>query len=249
MKTIVMLGACLGLAASASAAPRDVQFRSVNLATGVIELHNFGDTAEDLSGWRFCSHNASVVRRYSASGGLNGIVIQPGDSLFVHLSGGASAADEINASTIGGNFAAFSASAYGIQIYFPPSLFGNGDLIADTIQWTADGTPDATADERSDEAVAGGVWGAINDFIAVNGGGFIRLLNLTGAELNTSADYRVEAAPIDNDGDGRDDAFAVLDGDAELGATGGGCVADLDGDGVVGSGDLGALLAAWGPCP
>jgi len=29
----------------------------------------------------------------------------------------------------------------------------------------------------------------------------------------------------------------------------GGCLADLDADGAVGSGDLGALLAAWGACP
>ena len=176
------------------------------------------------------------------------MTLQPGDSLFVHFNGDASAADEINTSTIGGNFAAFSADAYGLQIYFSPVNFGNGDTIADTIQWTDDGAPDATADERTDEAVSGGVWGAINDFIALDGGTYIRLLNLSGAELNTSADYRVEAGPIDNDGDGRDDAFAVLDGDATLGG-GGGCVADLDGDGVVGSGDLGSLLAAWGPCP
>jgi len=42
--------------------------------------------------------------------------------------------------------------------------------------------------------------------------------------------------------DGRGDTAVIL----PLGAI---CPADLDGDGQVGSGDLGALLAAWGSCP
>ncbi|TVQ31492.1 MAG: esterase family protein [Phycisphaeraceae bacterium] len=54
--------------------------------------------------------------------------------------------------------------------------------------------------------------------------------------------------PADLNGDG-------LVGSADLSALLGswgpcpGCAADLDGDGVVGAGDLAALLGSWGPCP
>jgi len=53
------------------------------------------------------------------------------------------------------------------------------------------------------------------------------------------------ACPADLDGDG-----VVGSGDLGqlLAAWGGTGPADLDGDGAVGSGDLGELLAAWGPC-
>jgi hypothetical protein len=46
----------------ATAAPRDVQIVEVNFSTQVIELFNFGAATEDLSGWRFCSHNSTSVR-------------------------------------------------------------------------------------------------------------------------------------------------------------------------------------------
>ncbi len=68
----------LALASSAIAAPRDVQFRSVDVANGVVELHNFGTSTEPLDGWQFCSHDAAVVRRNSAPAGLNGRSLAPG---------------------------------------------------------------------------------------------------------------------------------------------------------------------------
>ena len=250
MKCAITLVAGLALASVAGAAPRDVQFRSVDLAAGVIELHNFGTTTEDLTGWRFCSHDAAVVRRYSAAAGLNGVMLAAGESLYVHFNNDASAADEINISTIGGNFAGLNTTAYSIQIYFAPVSFGNGNSIADIVQWTQDGTPDLVADERTDEAVAGGVWGSIDDFIALDAGTYIRLMDLTGGELQTSASYRVLPAIQDCDGDGRDDLYAVLDGTLDpCAGSGGGCAADLNGDNSVGAGDLAVLLAAWGACP
>jgi len=250
MKTVLGMCACLGVAAGAHGAPRDIQFRSINLNAGVVELHNFGDTAEDLTGWRFCTHNGSVVRRYSAPAGLDGVVIQPGDSLYVYMNGGASASDEINAATIGGAFAAFDVDAYGLQVYFPPVVFADGNQIADAVQWTADGSPDATADERSDEAVTGGVWGSVVSFVPVDGGEFLRLMDLTGAELHGAESYASLAEIVDCNMNGRDDALEIIDGTYNpCETTGTPCVADLDGDGSVGSGDLGILLAAWGPCP
>lgn len=239
----------LAAATAALAAPRDVQFRSVDLAAGVIELHNFGTATEDLTGWRFCSHDASVVRRYSAAGGLTGVSLAPGESIYVHFNNDADDPDEINVSAIGGAFAPINTTAYAIQIYFPPVQFGNGGQIADAIQWTANGAPDLVADERTDEAVAGGVWGAVDDFIALNGGSAIRLMDLTGAELQTSASYMVLPALQDCDGNGRDDFFEVLDGTLDPCSAGSACTGDLTGDGTVGSADLAALVAAWGACP
>jgi len=249
MHRALIVSAVAALASSAHAAPRDVQFRTVDLDSGVVELHNFGSTSEDLSGWRFCSHDESVVRRYSASTGLNGVSIDAGESVYIHFNNDAVEANELNISDIGGNFAGLSSTAYAIQIYFAPVSFGNGNTIADNIQWSADGTPNAVADERTDEAMTGGVWGEIDDFIALDGGAFVRLTNLTGAELNGSVDYRVAGMIQDCNMNGRDDVFEILDG-GEVPCGGmSGCVADLDSSGTVGSGDLAVLLAAWGVCP
>ncbi len=254
MRVFVTSAAILALASPAFAAPRDVQFRTVDLDAGVIELHNFGTEAEPLDGWRFCSHDQAVIRRYSATSGLNGVSIPAGESLYVHFNNDADAADEINISAIGGNFAGLSSTAYAIQIYFPPVSFGNGNQIADNVQWTADGTPNAVADERSDEAVTGGVWGDLNDFVSLDlgargAGAFIRLKNLTAAELNNSTDYVVSAAIQDCNMNGRDDVFEILDGGDVPCAGVSTCPADFDGNGVVDSADLAVLLAAWGPCP
>jgi len=250
MNRYVTAVAGLALASAAVAAPRDIQFRTVDLANGVVELHNFGETSEDLSGWRFCSHDESVVRRYSDAAGLDGVSIAPGESLYVHFNGTADEPGEVNTSTVGGNFAPLSSTAYAIQIYFSPVSFGNGNTMADNIQWTADGTPDSMADERTDEAIAGGIWGALDDFISLDSGAFVRLINLTGGELNNSGDYRVAGAIQDCNMNGRDDVFEILDGGTvPCGGMTGGCVADFDGSGTVDSGDLAVLLAAWGPCP
>lgn len=249
MHRFVITVAGLALASSALAAPRDIQFRTANLDAGILELHNFGSTSEDLTGWRFCSHDEDVVRRYSATGGLNGVSIAPGESLYVHFNNDADAANEINISDIGGNFAGISSTAYAIQIYFAPVSFGNGNTMADNIQWTADGSADLVADERTDEAISGGIWGALDDFIALDGGAFVRLTNLTGAELNNSSDYRVAGAIQDCNMNGRDDVFEILDGGTVPCGGVAGCVGDFDDSGTVDSGDLAALLAAWGPCP
>ncbi|MEM9373733.1 MAG: hypothetical protein AAGA55_08825, partial [Planctomycetota bacterium] len=58
-------------AASAFAAPRDVKFASFDIDNAVVEMTNFGTETEDLSGWRFCSNNSSVVLRYSGASGFD----------------------------------------------------------------------------------------------------------------------------------------------------------------------------------
>ncbi|MFK7894696.1 MAG: hypothetical protein AB8G23_02610 [Myxococcota bacterium] len=161
--------AALVLAPSfAFAAPRDVQMREFNFETSTLELRNFGGSAEPLDGWRFCSHDESEVRRYSASSGLNGVSIPAGGSIFIHFLNDAPGGDptRINVSSLGAFATPFDSGSYGIQIYFAPVSFGNGNTIADHAQWSVDGIDNTSADERSDEAENGGVWTDQSQWIA-----------------------------------------------------------------------------------
>lgn len=142
------------------AVPTDIQVRSVNFTSGVLELYNFGAASQALDGWRFCSHDEDQVRRYSGSTGLNGRSIASNESLFVHFNNDASAANEINISAMGGAFALdLDNGPYAIQIYFAPVAFG-GPLptVADHVQWSIGGIDNTSADERSDEAELTGTW-------------------------------------------------------------------------------------------
>ena len=190
---LLFLLVLLGSATMASAAPRDVQIVAIDFDTQVIELFNFGATTEPLDGWRFCSHDASFVRRYSSSTALNGLSIAPGESLFIHLnndSGGASGSIDRPS---GGWALPMDQDAYGLQLYFPPVSFGNGATIADHLQWSLGGVDNATADERSDEAEAGGVWTDQDLWIStVDDAGFLMLDEAAnGLVLHGPDDYTV----------------------------------------------------------
>ncbi len=147
---------------------RFVQIRSIDFETRVIEVRNFGDEDEDLSGWRFCSHDENEDRQYSAAGGLNGMILLAGDSMFIHFNNDASEPGEINIGTIGGDFSQplDTDGAYAIQFYHQ-TPFGNGNNIADHVQFSRFGADNNSADERSDEAQIGGVWTNQNDWVAV----------------------------------------------------------------------------------
>ncbi|MEO0972441.1 MAG: hypothetical protein AAFX85_05040 [Pseudomonadota bacterium] len=193
------LFALLLLAATslAWAAPRDVQIRSVNFDTGVVELFSFGAADEVLDGYRFCTHDEDQVRRYSSTGGLNGFTIEAGTSFFIHFNNDAPGdSDSTNISDIAGNFATpLDAGAYGLQIYFPPVQFGNGNQIADHLQWSIDGLDDPSADDRSDEAESGGVWVDQSQWISTaTDTVLITLLDASGAELHSPADYEATGA-------------------------------------------------------
>ena len=114
---------------------RGVQISRIDFATQVVTLRNFGGVEQPLDGWRFCTHDENVVRRYSGSTGLNGITLAPGEKLNIHFLNDASAPGEINISSIVGNFAIpLDSGSYGIQLYFDPVSFGNGNTIADHLQ-------------------------------------------------------------------------------------------------------------------
>ena len=176
--------------ASSIAVPRDIQITSIDFDTGVVELRNLGASTEALDGWRFCSHNTSLVRRYSSGAGLNGISLAPDQSLFIHYNNDAALSNEINISTVGGGFAALERDAYGLQIYFTPVSFGNGNTIADHLQWSLGGIDNTTADERSDEAEVGGVWVNQGQWISVQSDtDKIRLTDLSAGVLHSPANY------------------------------------------------------------
>lgn len=75
----------------------EIQFRSINFQDNVVELFNFGNAPISLDGWRFCTHDENQIRQYSSPGGLNGVTIAAGASLFIYFESffgnGASIAD------------------------------------------------------------------------------------------------------------------------------------------------------------
>ena len=194
MKTKFSL-TCLLFASASSpliAAPRDIQFRSIDFENSVLELQNFGEDTESLDGWRFCSHDEDQTRAYSLPEGLNGISLAPGESLFVHYLGDAPE-DETNRINLPGSFALpLDRGPYGIQIYFPPISFGDGGTIADHVQWAINGVDDTTADERSGAAEDGGLWTDQETWIATTeDASSILLTDTSGAILQGPDNYEV----------------------------------------------------------
>ena len=197
-------------------APRDVQFRTIDIEAGTIELFNFGTSAEDLSGWRFCTHDENEVRRYSPRSGLNGISLGPGESLVIHFNDDAPAqGNALNVSSLGGFAGPLDGGPYAIQLYFPPVSFGNGNAIADHVQWSMGGTDNSSADERSDEAEAGGVWLDQSQWVVITPDTLrIELNDLTGSVLHGPNSYTaiLESLPMLQAGDADEDLdFDQLD--------------------------------------
>ncbi len=247
---ILIAGAILGIAcATVTAAPRDIQITEININTGVITLHNFGATDEPLDSYRFCSHDDNEVRRYSASGGLNGKTIEAGTDFFVWWSnGGPNDADNTNAKNITGNFAGpIDNGPFGVSLYFPPVSFGNGATMADHAQWSVGGSDNKTADERSDEAELGGLWTDQSLWISTTTTSeVIRLQPKFGGQILHSPDDYATFSPIEGDlnGDYLVDtadlgSLIAVFGTVDLDV-------DLNGDTIVDTADLGILIANFG---
>jgi hypothetical protein len=262
------------LASFAHAAPRDIQMRSVNLATSVVELHNFGAGTETLTGWRFCTHDEDQSFRYSSPGGLDGVSIPAGGSFFVHFNNDAPGANSINIAGVGGIGGAFalpidggtSGDAFGLGLYINSS-FNSGSNIADHVQWSFGGIDNTTADERSDEAVVGLVWNSEVAWISTAADTEnIELINPSAggaagsSNINSPADYEVQATAASCEGDANGDltidvndiSFVLF----RLGQNNGVCGdGDPNGDGVNDVNDISYVLFrlgtcnAGGPCP
>jgi hypothetical protein len=181
---------CVVWISVATAASRDVQIVEVDFSTQVIELFNFGPATEDLHGWRFCSHDSTSVRRYSTLTALSGVSIGPSQSLFVHLLSDAGGQPGHIDRPAGGWADPMDPSAHGLQIYFAPAVFSDGNTIADHVQWSIDGVDDLTADDRSDEAEVGGVWTDQSSWVVTRS-------DSTSIRLNESADGLILHGPSD----------------------------------------------------
>ncbi|MEM7457580.1 MAG: hypothetical protein AAF456_24840, partial [Planctomycetota bacterium] len=172
----IAVACCLILPSALSAQTQgtveDVQFRSIDLQTQVLELHNYGTVTRSLNGWRFCTHDEIDGFDYTATGGLNGFSLAAGESLFVHWLNDASATNEVNISALGGQsiadlLAVTPSSAISIGIY-RSSGFGNANNVVDHIQYSFNGADIPSATPRGGPAVAAELWTASTHWISVD---------------------------------------------------------------------------------
>ena len=238
------------LTATGVAAPRDVQFRTVDFQANTLELFNFGAAAEPLDGWRFCTHDDNQTRRYTSSSGLNGVSIDSGASLIVHFDNDASGPGAINISSLGGSAAGpFDRGPYGLGLYWR-TPFGTGANIADHLQWSIDGVDNTTADERSDEA-EGEVWTDQDLWVATTPTTLrLELIDLTGAALHGPGDYSVIEPGLagDYNNDGIVNAEDYARWRENLGAAEGTLPNDTDG-GVIGGDQYATWRTNFGAAP
>ncbi|RNC82112.1 MAG: hypothetical protein ED559_10120 [Phycisphaera sp.] len=153
----------------------------------------------DLSRWRFCTHDFDQARRYTGADGLNGVTIEAGTSVYIHLNNDAPGGDpnRVNRSTIGGSFAGpLDQDAYGLQLYFPDAngniSFGNSSLIADHLQWNINGAGTGSSETRTAQAVSQMLWSSTGDFIPTEADSdAIILTDLSGDEAGSPSEYAV----------------------------------------------------------
>ena len=236
---------------------RDVQIQEVNTETGVVTLFNCGDTDEPLDTWRLCTADDDQRLQYT-SGGLDGFVVEAGTTFRLHFNDDAPKGDPdaVNVGDLPGRTALpLDNGPYGLCIYWQ-TPFGDGDNMADYIQWTDDlkNPGNDTADARAGTARDGGLWTATDAWVMTNENTTtITLTDETCRELHGPDDYEVDGGgaecppDIDMSGDvGFNDLLAVL---AAWGPCEEDCPEDIDMSGDVGFSDVLAVLAAWGPCP
>ena len=216
MTATAVLAALVGIAHAGAPDPeRDVQIRSINLETNVVEIHNFGATAMPLDGWRFCTHSASQVRRYTGANALNGESIAAGGSLLIYMGNDSpGGANEFNASDLG-NFANdFGQGPYAMELFWPNGgtlTFGSTDDMVDHIQWDVNGTGSAVADQRSQQAVNAGLWTDATAWISTSGNSLSVTLDPAGGLLHGPDDYTVTEPALNcNDADIAE-PFGILD--------------------------------------
>lgn len=223
----------------ATAAFRDVQFKSIDFETSVIELHNFGDAAEPFTNWRFCSHDEDQQRRYSTPGALDSITLDAGSSIFFHFNNDApaGATDAFNIAGLGNFATALDQDAYAIGLYVN-SGFSVPAALVDHLQWSIDGVDNTTADARSVTAQQAGLWTSDTDWISTAADSRAIELLVDGLgdpppEVHGPSSYRVVGPPLitpadfDMDGDVDGDDLATLT--SAYGSNANGDI-DFDGD-------------------
>ena len=175
---------------------RSVQIRSIDLERGVLELHNFGTAPIAMDGWRFCTHSNGEARRYTGPGGLNGVTLDAGASVRIHLNNDAmKGSGDLNALDLGGAFASnFGQGPYALQLFWPNGgllSFASLDDMVDHVQWSVGGVSNPVAQTRSQQAVDAGLWSAANAFVVTSGNSESIGLIPLGGELHAPGDYSV----------------------------------------------------------
>lgn len=160
--------------AQTSGSEEDIQFRSVDFGSQVLELHNFGTSTQALDGWRFCTHDVSDGFDYTSSGGLNGFSLAAGESLSIHWNDDATGPGAINISSLGGNWIddlTVNGTGDGISLnLYRDSSFGSANSIVDHLQYSYDGANvGGSSNPRGNVAVNGGLWTNTADWVAVSG--------------------------------------------------------------------------------
>jgi glucose/arabinose dehydrogenase len=113
-----------------------------DLGSEKIEIKNLGGSAVDLTGWRFCVHI-----RYTAAGQFNGVSINPGQIITLHLrAAGADDANNIFLSAFppdsGGNTLENFADSVALYDCSSTGCFGSlgpNNRMIDYVQWGDDG--------------------------------------------------------------------------------------------------------------
>ncbi len=183
----------------------DVQIRSVDFSTQVLELFNNGSSNQALDGWRFCTHDETDGFDYTSSGGLNGITLGAGSSLSVHWANDATGPDAINVSSLGGAWIddlTVAGVGEGISLnLYRDSSFGSTASIVDHVQYSYSGANiGGPANPRGGVAVGAGLWGTSTDWIPIESTSTGLILSDTafpGATGNThtSSSYSVSSIP------------------------------------------------------
>ena len=190
-----------GIATAGVSQPeRNIQIRSVDLDTSVLEVHNFGATLQPLDGWRFCSHSNAQARRYTGTAALNGVSIAPGGSLYIHMDNDAPAEPgRFNAADLGSFASNFGQGPYAVQLFWPNGgslSFGDNDDMVDHAQWSVMGVNNPVAQTRSQQATDAGLWTGATDWIVTTGNTQLIELIPMGGELHGPADYALTEPPV-----------------------------------------------------
>lgn len=185
---------------------RDVQIRSVDFETNVIEIHNYGGGNQALDGWRFCSHSSAEARRYTLPESLDGVVIPSSTSMFVYMDNDApKAINNFNAADLGHFATSFGQGPYTIELFWPNGgslSFGSTEDMVDHIQWSVNGVNNPTAATRSQQAVDAGLWNMANAWIDTSGNTESFNLIPVGGIFHQPGDYQVnEPSPSCNEAD------------------------------------------------
>ena len=201
------------LCAESKGDERDIQLTSIDFNTDIIELHNFGSIDQPLDGWRFCTHNDDQgERRYTSVGGLNGVTIEAGTSLFIWVgNNGPQDSDNLDVSQMGGNFATtLDQGPYSINLYWPNGgslSFSQPTDMVDHMQWNIGGIGSTAADVRNIVAENAGLWVDDAQWISTTANtSRLELTDPNGGLLHGPSDYLVvEPSAADFTGDGNVD--------------------------------------------